>query len=52
MNSLIKFVKVPRRILRLSYSTLSSNQNVEPCDVLSSDEIDLEVLRKYFLVTT
>lgn len=43
MNSLIKFAKIPRHVLRLSYST-SFSQKLEPWDVLSNDEIDFEVL--------
>lgn len=53
MNSIIKFAKNYRQIFRFtSYSTSSSSHNIEPCDVLSNDEIDLEVCEKVFQMTS
>ena len=47
MNSLIKLLKIPKRVTRFpSYSTTSGQKNIEQCDVLSSDEIDLEVCER------
>lgn len=43
MNSLRKFLKIPRQTFTIPFSSSSSSQNVDPVDVLSSDEIDLEV---------
>jgi hypothetical protein len=47
MNSLIKILKTSRPTIRLcSYSTASGSEggsNLEPSDILSNDEIELEV---------
>lgn len=53
MSVISRISKIPRTVFRLSYSTSAGDEksqtshNIEPCDILSNDEIEFEVMKIY-----
>lgn len=51
MSVISRISKIPRTVFRLSYSTSAGDEksqtshNIEPCDILSNDEIEFEVMK-------